>query len=155
MAKKTTAPEGTAKTAGSAKKTPSRKEFISVSAADRPLSPHISIYKPQITSVMSISHRLTGIANTAGSLLLVIWLWAAAYNPEFLEVYQDVFENPLAKVALIGLSFFFFYHFCNGIRHLFWDAGYGFAIPNVYRSGYTVIVAALFMTGVTWFFACS
>ena len=117
---------------------------------DRPLSPHLQVYKPQITSVLSILHRMTGVALWVGSLLLVAWLWAVAYSTEYFDFWAYFASHPLAKLLLIGWTFAFYYHFCNGIRHLFWDAGRGFSLENVTRSGMAVVGASLGATGASW-----
>lgn len=126
-----------------------------MSQVKRPLSPHLTIYKPQLTSIMSITHRITGLALVAGSVLLVAWLWAAAYSPSIYTQIQSLFVTPLGSLLLMGWTLAFYYHLCNGIRHLFWDMGKGFELPTVYRSGITVIVVALTLSAVTWVMALS
>jgi succinate dehydrogenase / fumarate reductase cytochrome b subunit len=116
----------------------------------KPLSPHLQVYRPQITSVLSITHRATGIALSAGTVVLLYWLASAAGGSEAYAAAQGVFSNGLVKLLLVGWTWAFFYHLCNGLRHLAWDAGYGFKISTVYRSGYTVIVASLVLTGLIW-----
>ena len=91
---------------------------------NRPLSPHLQVYRPQLTSVMSILHRLTGIALAVGTLLLVAWLVAAATSPQAFGAIQAFNGSWIGRVLLFGWSFALFYHLCNGIRHLFWDAGW-------------------------------
>jgi len=117
---------------------------------ERPLSPHLQVYRPQLTSMMSIFHRITGAALVAGTALLVGWLWSAAYSPGCFTAIHTFFSGILGKLLLIGWSFAFYYHFCNGIRHLFWDIGKGFEIPNAYRSGYAVLIASAIFTICTW-----
>src|SRR5690554_6901256 len=112
-----------------------------MSVQNRPLSPHLQIYRPQLTSVMSILHRATGIVVAVGTLLLVYWLAAAAAGPEAFATAQAFVGSPVGLVLLFGWSVSLFYHLCNGIRHLAWDAGYGFELPTVYRSGWAVVVA--------------
>ena len=116
----------------------------------RPLSPHLQIYKPQITSVLSITHRATGVALWAGSLLLVGWLWALAYDGDYYACLQEMAAHPLAKILLIGWTFALNYHLANGIRHLFWDAGRGFELCNVSKSGILVVLFALTATASVW-----
>jgi len=116
----------------------------------RPLSPHLQIYKPQLTSVLSISHRMTGVALAVGTLPLVYWLWSISQG---LEAYEDVFflyTNWFSLFCLMGWSFCFFFHLANGIRHLFWDAGYGFELPQVYFSGWLVVAASCILTLLSW-----
>lgn len=116
----------------------------------RPLSPHLQVYRPQITSVLSISHRLSGVLLAASSLLLVAWLVAAASGPQAYADAQAFFGHWLIRLLLIAVSFAFFYHLCNGIRHLFWDAGFGYEIRQVIVSGWTVVIAAAVLTLGFW-----
>jgi succinate dehydrogenase / fumarate reductase cytochrome b subunit len=119
----------------------------------RPLSPHLQIYKPQLTSVMSIFHRLTGVFLSFGTLVLVYWLMAASYGPQAYQQAQQLLSSWLGLLFLFAWSFALFYHSCNGIRHLFWDAGLGFEIKTVYASGWLVWVATFLLTGLTWLLA--
>ena len=118
----------------------------------RPLSPHLQVYRPQITSVMSITHRATGFFLSIGTLFLVAWLWAAAYDGEYFAFWQMAAKHWVGQLALLGWTFAFFYHLCNGIRHLFWDMGKGYELANVTRSGILVILTASIMTVLTWYF---
>ncbi len=122
-------------------------------ARSRPLSPHIQIYKPQVTSVLSVTHRATGIALAVGTLLFVWWLAAAAAGPESYESAQNFMGSWFGMLLLFGWSLCLFYHLCNGIRHLFWDAGYGYELPDAYRSGQAVLVGAVILTVLTWIVA--
>ena len=117
---------------------------------NRPLSPHLQIYRPQITSVLSITHRLTGIFLSLGGVFLVAWLWAAAYNAEYYAFWMDIVQQWYGLAALAAWSFAFYYHLCNGIRHLFWDMGKGFEISTVTKSGVAVVLGALALTALTW-----
>ncbi|WP_207480052.1 succinate dehydrogenase, cytochrome b556 subunit [Arenibaculum pallidiluteum] len=119
----------------------------------RPLSPHLQVYRPQITSVLSITHRITGIGLSAGLLLLVWWLVAAATGPEAYATVQGFMGSWLGLLLLFGFTLANWYHFCNGIRHLVWDAGYGFEMPSVYLGGWFVVGAALGLTVLTWLVA--
>ncbi|MCE2927406.1 MAG: succinate dehydrogenase, cytochrome b556 subunit [Rickettsiales bacterium] len=120
------------------------------SADKRPTSPHLSIYKPQITSVMSITHRATGVALYAGTAILVWWLWTLAYDPAGYAAFVACVSSTLGQIALAGWTFAFCYHLANGVRHLFWDMGKGFAISQVESSGFAVILFAVMMTAVVW-----
>lgn len=122
---------------------------------ERPLSPHLQIYRPQITSVMSILHRLTGVALAVGSLLLVWWLVAAAAGPDYFRLVQSLLASWFGRLVMFGFSLALFYHLCNGIRHLAWDLGYGFDLPTVRRSGVAVLVAAVVLTVLAWILAYS
>lgn len=116
----------------------------------RPLSPHLQIYRPQITSVMSISHRITGTVLAAGLLLLVYWLAALASGDAAYASALAVLGSWPVRLLLFVASFAFFYHLANGIRHLWWDSGRGFEIPQVYASGWAVIVSASLLTLLAW-----
>lgn len=120
----------------------------------RPLSPHLQIYKPQLTSVMSILHRLCGAALAVG-LVLVVWLLLAAATGE--SAYDQVIafcNTMLGKAMLFGWSVALFYHLSNGIRHLFWDTGRLFDLDNAYRAGYLVLASTVILTGLTWWVLC-
>jgi len=117
---------------------------------ERPLSPHLQIYKPQITSVMSIMHRATGVALTFGLFILAWWLLAAASGPEAYETFRSCVSHPLGIIVMAGLSFALFFHTCTGIRHLFLDTGRFYAIPEIYRSGYTALLCAFILTAMFW-----
>ncbi len=116
----------------------------------RPLSPHLQIYRPQITSVMSICHRISGVALTAGSLLLLYWLMALAGGAERYASAQAVLGSVFGRLVLFGFTVALFYHLCNGIRHLVWDSGRGFEIASVYKSGYAALTAAAVLTVLVW-----
>jgi succinate dehydrogenase / fumarate reductase cytochrome b subunit len=120
---------------------------------NRPLSPHLQIYKPQLTSLLSIAHRGTGIALTAGTLLLVYWLVALAGGPESYASAQAILGSLIGRVLLLGWTFALFYHLCNGLRHLFWDAGLGFELDSAYRSGMVVVVVSIALTLLAFFAA--
>ena len=113
---------------------------------DRPLSPHLQVYKPQWTSVLSIVHRITGVALAVGTLLLVWWLAAAASSAGYFAYVQGFMASRVGIVLLIGWAFALFYHLCNGIRHLFWDAGIGLELGPARISGMVVVAAAAALT---------
>lgn len=113
---------------------------------NRPLSPHLSVYRPQITTVLSILHRGTGIVLSLSALLLVLWLAALSSGPEKFAKAQALVGNPLVQLVLLGGVFSFFYHLCNGVRHLFWDMGKGLTIESAYQSGWTVVIASLVLS---------
>ncbi len=121
-----------------------------MASSERPLSPHLQIYRWQITSVLSILHRLTGLALTAGTLMLVAWLVAAAAGPQSFAAMQACAGSWLGRLLLFGWSWALFYHLANGIRHLVWDAGYGFELPTVAASGWTVVIASAALTIAAW-----
>jgi succinate dehydrogenase / fumarate reductase, cytochrome b subunit len=119
-------------------------------SASRPLSPHLQIYRLQITSVLSISHRLTGLALSVGTLLLVWWLVALARGPDAFARAQSFVGSWLGRVLLLGWTFSLFFHLANGIRHLCWDAGYGFEIKTATVSGWVVVTASVALTVIAW-----
>ena len=101
----------------------------------RPLSPHIQIYKPQLTSVLSITHRATGVFLCLGAVVFVWWVTALAIGPEAFATVRTALGSWLGRLFLFAWTFSFFFHLCNGIRHLLWDAGLGLDLPTVYASG--------------------
>lgn len=119
----------------------------------RPLSPHLQIYRPQLTSVLSITHRATGVVLVAGTLLLVYWLICAASGPQAYETAQDLLGSWFGRIVLLGFSFSLFFHLCNGIRHLFWDVGFGFELKTTYASGMAVVIVSVAMTLIAWVLA--
>ena len=116
----------------------------------RPLSPHLRIYRWQLTSVLSILHRVTGVALTLGTILLVWWLVSAANGPDSFEAAQGFLGSPIGLLLLFGWSVALFYHLCNGIRHLWWDTGSGLDLPSVYASGWAVLAGTAILTIVAW-----
>ena len=120
---------------------------------ERPLSPHLQVYRPQITSVLSILHRITGIVLGVGTLVLIYWLVAAAQGPEAYAVAQDWIGSWIGRLALFGWTLAFFYHLANGIRHLAWDAGWGFELDSVQKSGIATVAAAGGLTVLAWILA--
>ena len=116
----------------------------------RPLSPHLQIYKPQLTSILSILHRTTGIALSMGSIILVFWVIALTLGDATYTLYLNIINNWFGKLILFGFTFALFYHLSNGIRHLFWDAGYGYDLKQAYMSGSLVILFSLTLTILTW-----
>jgi len=116
----------------------------------RPLSPHLQIYRWQLTSVLSILHRLTGIALAVGTLLLVYWLVATAAGPGAFATAQEFIGSILGRLLLFGWTVALFYHLANGIRHLLWDAGRGFELRSVYASGWAVVIAAVALSLIAW-----
>jgi succinate dehydrogenase / fumarate reductase, cytochrome b subunit len=116
----------------------------------RPVSPHLQIYRWQLTSVLSILHRITGIALVVGAVLLVSWFGSAADGPASFASFQGFLGSPIGLILLFGCSVALFYHLCNGIRHLCWDTGRGLELKTVYASGWTVLVATAVLTVIVW-----
>jgi succinate dehydrogenase / fumarate reductase cytochrome b subunit len=116
----------------------------------RPLSPDLQIYRPQLTSVLSISHRITGIVLSVGTLLLISWLVAAATGAHSYSTVQSFINSWLGQLLMFGSTFSVFFHLCNGIRHLVWDAGHGFELRTIYASGWVVVAASIVLTVAAW-----
>ena len=116
---------------------------------NRPLSPHLQVYKPQITSILSITHRITGVVLCIGAVLLTYWLMAATYGPDAFATAQAILGSWLGILVLFGVVFSLWYHLANGIRHLAWDAGWGFEMSQLTTSGYAVLVVAVVLSVVT------
>tara|TARA_B100000315_G_C14569931_1_gene584960 strand:- start:923 stop:1297 length:375 start_codon:yes stop_codon:yes gene_type:complete len=118
----------------------------------KPLSPHLQIYKPQITSILSISHRITGIILFFSTFLICFWLFSIAFNNNFESLINIFFSKTIGKTLLFFITLSFFYHLLNGIRHLFWDIGYGYKLSNTYLSGIFVVLLSLIINIYIWFF---
>ena len=116
----------------------------------RPLSPHLQVYRWQITMTMSILHRVTGVGLGVGTLLFAYWLIAAAAGPEAFATAQDLIGSWLGRLILLGFTFSLLYHFLNGIRHLFWDIGMGFDLRTLTVSGWSVVVLSAALTVLIW-----
>jgi len=116
----------------------------------RPLSPNIQIYRPQLTSVLSIANRITGIFLSIGAIGMVVWLIAAATGPQPYAAVQGAMTTWIGQIVLVGFTFAFFLHLCGGIRHLVWDAGYGFELRSIYVSGWAVVAASVVLTVAAW-----
>ncbi len=103
--------------------------------------------------VMSILHRATGVLLTVGAFALAWWLLAVAAGGDAYARAAACVASPLGKLALFGFSLTLVYHLLNGIRHLLWDIGWGYEIPEVYRSGYIVGALTVLLTALIWFVA--
>jgi succinate dehydrogenase / fumarate reductase cytochrome b subunit len=112
----------------------------------RPLSPHLQVYRPQITSVLSFAHRVTGVFLGACGVALVGWLTAAAMGPGPYSTAQVLLQSWPGQLLLVAGVFSFFLHLCGGIRHLFWDAGVGFRLRTIYLSGWAVVATSAVLT---------
>jgi len=119
-------------------------------APSRPLSPHLQIYRPQLTSVLSVLHRASGIILALGALLIAAWLAAVAMGPGAYQTAHAMLNSWAGCALLIAWTLCTFYHLCNGIRHLAWDAGFGFELPAAYSSGKAVVAAAVALTVIAW-----
>ena len=123
-----------------------------MSQKERPLSPHLQIYKPQITSVLSITHRITGAALSAGVFVLLLWIFSLSLGPESYGIFTRFIHSWVGKFFLMGWTFSFYYHLANGIRHLFWDMGKGYSLKATYRTGWFVLLFSLSLTISTSYF---
>ncbi|WP_439816148.1 succinate dehydrogenase, cytochrome b556 subunit [Zavarzinia sp. CC-PAN008] len=121
-----------------------------MAGVQRPRAPHLQVYRPQISSVLSIFHRMTGCALGVGTLLLAWWLLAAATGPEAFATAQGFFGSWFGRLVLFGFTWALSYHFLNGIRHLFWDAGLGFELSTMAKSGWAVLVGSVAITLALW-----
>ena len=117
---------------------------------NRPLSPHLQVYRWQWTMVLSILHRATGLALSVGALLMVCWLLALATGPDSFAGLQTFLGSWFGRLLLFGWTWALAYHFLNGIRHLVWDAGYGFELPTAQASGVAVAIGSVVLTLVVW-----
>jgi succinate dehydrogenase / fumarate reductase, cytochrome b subunit len=122
----------------------------STAKRERPLSPHLQIYRWQYTMALSILHRATGVALSVGMLLLVYWLVALASGPEAYADARIVFAHPITRVLLVAFSFAFFFHLCNGVRHLMWDTGRGLERKAARTSGWIAFLVAVAVTVLFW-----
>ena len=116
----------------------------------RPLSPNIQIYRPQLTSVLSIANRITGVVLSLYAVVLVVWLVAAADGPHAYATVEIVVQSWGGQILLFGCTFSFFLHLCGGIRHLVSDAGYGFDLGAIYASGWTAVGMSAALTVIAW-----
>lgn len=122
-----------------------------MSQTNRPLSPHLQVYRPQITTVLSILHRITGFGLVIGLLPFIWWLLAAASCEDCYISVQKTFSSAWGQFFLLGWGWSLFYHMCNGIRHLFWDAGLGFEMKTARLSGWAAVLGATILTALAWF----
>lgn len=124
-------------------------------ARARPLSPHLQVYRPQITTVLSILHRITGVGLSLGAIWLVAWLYLAAKGGSGFDAIRAFNSSWIGVLLLIGFAFALYYHLCNGIRHLAWDAGLGFDLKTVTWSGWLVVIASGALTVLSVIVACA
>jgi succinate dehydrogenase / fumarate reductase, cytochrome b subunit len=116
----------------------------------RPLSPHLQIYKWQLTMTLSILHRATGVALAVGTLLVLALLVALAAGPDTYGAVRDFCRSPFGLFLLFGWTWALCFHLFNGIRHLLWDTGWGFEIRRAYATGWSVVVLSLVLTAAIW-----
>ena len=116
----------------------------------KPISPHLQVYRLPVTALMSISHRVTGVGLSLGMILLAFWVIFAAFGASAYEDFHYFLSSWLGLVILFGFSFSLFYHLCNGLRHLFWDAGKFFDLEATRISDIIVLISSILMTALTW-----
>ena len=117
-----------------------------------PLSPHIQIYRWHISSLISITHRISGILNFLGLILIFFWLFILSYKESNYEIFLSIINSYVGQFVLIGFTWSMTFHLLSGIRHLIWDMGYGFEIKIANRSGIAVILSSLILTTIFWLF---
>ena len=118
--------------------------------ADRPLSPHLGIYRWQVANTLSILHRATGVFLSVGAVVLVGWLVSIASGHQTYATVNGLLMGPLGTLMLLGWTFCFFYHLCNGIRHLGWDIGLGFEKHRARATGWLTVILAVLLTLGFW-----
>ena len=118
--------------------------------SNNPLSPHLQIYRWQISSLLSITHRITGILNLFGLIFISAWISSAGIGESLFECFSVILKSFIGKFILIGFTWSISYHLLSGIRHLFWDLGYGYEIKTANFSGVLVILGSLILTVVLW-----
>jgi len=119
----------------------------------RPLSPHLQIYRWQITMTLSILHRVTGVALAIGAFGVVWWLVAVASGGERYADFMNLATSLPGRIVLIGFSYCLIYHLLNGLRHMLWDSGRAMTIPQIYRTGWTVVALSILGTVALWLYA--
>ena len=121
----------------------------------RPLSPHLMHYKLPLTAWLSISHRATGVVNSAALVLIVIVVASAAGSPDGYGFAAALVDSWFGKLVLFGFTLTLYYHLCNGVRHLFWDTGRGLAVETAMKSGYVCLASAAALSVITWIVAAA
>ena len=122
---------------------------------NRPLSPHLTVYKPQITSVLSIFHRITGAGLAVSTVLVVFWLASLAIGEVTFKGFNNFLNNPFIIIVLVSSLWALWYHFCTGLRHLYWDMGYGYDLKSVTISGWVAVIFSFVLTFLTLLFFIS
>lgn len=117
---------------------------------ERPLSPHLQVYRWRLTMALSILHRMTGVALAVGTLMVMWMVISAALGPDQFAKFSTFTTSCLGQVMLFGWTVALFYHMCNGIRHFVWDMGKGYEIKTAYASGYAVLLMTAILTGAVW-----
>lgn len=126
------------------------ERFSPMPSGNRPLSPHLQVYRPQLTSILSILHRITGVVIWAGAVMMTYWIASATYGPEAFARAQWFLGSWFGRLVLLGLTGATFYHLGNGIRHLAWDIGWGYEMDKLNISGWAVLIFTGVMTVLTF-----
>ena len=122
-----------------------------VNRGNRPLSPHMTVYRLPLTAKLSILHRITGVGMVLAAVLIVWWFVAAVYSPGYFATADWLLTSWLGTLVMVGSLWALWYHFCNGIRHLVWDAGYAFNLATTERNNWIVLGASVVLTVLTLF----
>lgn len=120
---------------------------------DRPLSPHLQVYRWEVSMTLSILHRVSGMFLALGTVVLVWWLMAVAAGDAAYERFVACIDTPIGYLLMFGWSAALMLHLLNGIRHLAWDAGWGFELARAKATGWVVVIGAVVLTALIWFFA--
>ncbi len=123
--------------------------------APKPMSPHLSIFRPYVNMVLSIMHRITGVVNYWGSLLLTAWLISAAMGESQFNAVSSFMASPIGLVILVGFTWSVIHHMLGGVRHFIWDTGHGFSIPIMRALSWGTLIGSVTLTGLIWFAALS
>jgi succinate dehydrogenase / fumarate reductase cytochrome b subunit len=129
---------------------PSALDISARAPKKRPLSPHLTIYRPQLTSGMSIFQKITGIGLAGGLIVLVSWLVAIAMGPEAYATFTGYCTSPIGLLFFFGWTWALFYHLCNAVRFLLWSVGWCLSLKAIYASGYMALAASTFLTLGLW-----
>jgi succinate dehydrogenase / fumarate reductase cytochrome b subunit len=119
-------------------------------ARERPLSPHLQVWRWHLTMLTSILHRATGVALYGGAVIVTAWALALGAGPDAYQGFMSLMASPLGRLILVGLTLSVFYHLANGIRHLFWDAGLGLSVTTSFRSGVMSMAFSVVATVIVW-----
>lgn len=117
---------------------------------ERPVSPHLQVYRPQITTVLSILHRITGVVLAIGAFGIAWWLLAVSASDYHYAQFGDLARSLPGQIVIGGFSYCLIYHLLNGLRHLLWDSGHGFEIRQIYMTGWTVVLLSFVLTAGVW-----
>lgn len=120
-----------------------------VNRGNRPLSPHLTVYRMPLTGILSITHRITGVGMVLAAALIVWWFVAAVYSPDYFSTADRLLTSWFGLLVMIGSLWALWYHFCNGIRHLIWDAGRSFDLAATERNNWIVLGGSVVLTVLT------